>query len=98
MTRKEIVKMVIEIIIKIIRMSDFKMPSKLDETLQPIGDIVGTGSGSGSGFDSMNGVEFAAMVDQKISIGDVGNLCASPDGSKALNVGEIADRILAAKS
>ena len=94
MTRKEIVKMVIEIIVEIITMSDFEVPPKLDETLQPIGDIVG----NGNGFDSMNGVEFAAMVDQKISIGDIGNLCVSPDGSRALNVGEIADRILAAKS
>lgn len=42
----------------------------------------------------MNGVEFASMIDKVLSIGDVGNLCASKDGKQALTVSEIADRIL----
>lgn len=59
---------------------------RITDSTKPIGGI--------PGFDSMNGVEFAAMMDEVVHIGEVGNLCASKDGTRALTVGEIADRIL----
>ena len=34
------------------------------------------------------------MVDGVVSIGAVGNLCASEDGTRALSVSEIAERIV----
>jgi hypothetical protein len=85
MTRNEAVKLVIEKLEEIQEIgTEKKVP--VTETTMPIGGI--------PGFDSMNGVEFAAMIDEIVRIGDIGNLCASKDGSRALRVGEIADRIL----
>jgi hypothetical protein len=40
----------------------------------------------------------STMIDEVLSIGDVGNLCASKDGKRALTVGEIVDRIFEIKS
>ena len=89
MNRNEIVKIVIEKLTEIQEISDReKIP--ISENTIPIGEL--------AEFDSMNGVEFASMIDEVLSIGDVGNLCASKDGKQAITVGEIADRILEIKS
>ena len=85
MTRNEVVKIVIEKVTEIQEISDREKVLISDNTI-PIGGL--------PEFDSMNGVELAAMIDEDLSIGDVGNLCASKDGERALTVGEIADRIL----
>ncbi len=85
MTRNEVIKVVIEKIEEIQEIGDREKVPISDNTI-PIGDL--------PEFDSMNGVEFASMIDEGLSIGDVGNLCASKDGKRALTVGEIADRIL----
>ena len=85
MIRNEVIKIVIEKLTEIQEISDRKRIPISDNTI-PIGEL--------PEFDSMNGVEFAAMIDEVLSIGDVGNLCASKDGKRALTVGEIADRIL----
>ena len=85
MTRTEVITIVVEKLDEIQQIStEEKVP--INETTKPIGGI--------PGFDSMNGVEFAAMIDEVVHIGEVGNLCASKDGTRALTVGEIADRIL----
>jgi len=85
MTRNEAIVIVVE---KLDEIQDFSSEEKvrITDTTTPIGGI--------PGFDSMNGVEFAAMIDEVVHIGDVGNLCASEDGTRALTVSEIADRIL----
>jgi hypothetical protein len=85
MTKIKIVTIVIE---KLDEIQEFGTEEKvrITESTKPIGDF--------PGFDSMNGVEFAAMMDEVIHIGDVGNLCASNDSTRALTVSEIADRIL----
>ena len=85
MTRNEALLIVLATLDQI---QDFGTEEKVEltESTQPIGGI--------PGFDSMNGVEFAAIIDEEIPIGEVGNLCASKDGTRALTVGEIADRIL----
>ncbi len=89
MTRNEIVKLAAKLLLEIQDISGREKISINEETV-PIGDLLG--------FDSLSGVEFAAMVDAEVNIGDVGNLCASQDGTRALSVGEIADRILEATS
>jgi len=85
MTRNEVIAIVIEKIEKIQKISDRERVPVTNNTV-PIGGL--------PEFDSMNGVEFASMIDEVLSIGDVGNLCASKDGTQALTVSEIADRIL----
>ena len=85
MTYAEVVKLVIRIVLEIQEISGRKTIRVTKETV-PIGGI--------PGFDSLNGVELASMVDAEINVGAVGNLCASQDGKRALSVGEIANRIL----
>jgi len=46
------------------------------------------------GFDSLTGVEFTVQISKKIPIPDNENLCVSCDKTKALSVGEIADRLV----
>jgi len=85
MTKNEVITIVVD---KLNEIQDISTEEKVSiiETTKPIGGI--------PGFDSMNGVEFAAMIDEVIPIGEVGNLCASKDGTRALTVVEISDRIL----
>jgi hypothetical protein len=85
MTKNEAVNLVIE---KLQEIQEFGSEEKvpISKGTTPIGGV--------PGFDSMNGVEFASMIDKVVSIGKVGNLCASKDGTRALTVDEIADRIL----
>lgn len=85
MTRNEVLSVVVE---KLDEIQEFNAEGdvQITESTKPIGGI--------PGFDSMNGVEFTAMIDEVVHIGEVGNLCASKDGTRALTVGEIADRIL----
>jgi len=85
MTRNEVIRIVIEKLTEIQEISDREKVPISDNTI-PIGEL--------PEFDSMSGVDFASMIDKVLSIGDVGNLCASKDGKRALTVGEIADRIL----
>ena len=85
MTRNKVIKVVIETLEEIQKISDREKVPISDNTI-PIGEL--------PEFDSMNGVEFASMIDKVLSIGDVGNLCVSKDGKQALTVSEIADRIL----
>jgi len=85
MDRKKVIEVVIEKLTEIQTISDREKAAISEDTV-PIGDL--------AEFDSMNGVEFASMIDEVFNIGDVGNLCASKDGKKAITVGEIADRIL----
>ena len=87
MTRKEVIELIIGKVSEIQEISGREVVP-IGESTVPIGGV--------PGFDSLNGVEFAAMIDQVVGIGDVGNLCASKDGTHALSVTEIADRILEA--
>lgn len=85
MTHNESVELVIRTVLEIQEISG-RDTVRINEKTVPIGGV--------PGFDSLNGVEFAAIVDEVVSIGDVGNLCASKDGKRALSISEIADRIL----
>ena len=85
MTYAKAVELVIRIVLEIQEIGGCEA-IRVNERTVPIGGV--------PGFDSMNGVELAAMVDAKVNIGAVGNLCASQDGMRALSVGEIANRIL----
>jgi len=85
MTRNKVIKIVIQKLTEIQEISAREKVPINDNTI-PIGEL--------PEFDSMNGVEFASMIDEVLSIGDVGNLCASKDGKRALKVREIADRII----
>lgn len=85
MTYAEAVKLVIRIVLEIQEISG-RETIRVNKRTVPIGGL--------PGFDSMSGVDLAAMVDAEINIGAVGNLCASQDGKRALPVSEIADRIL----
>ena len=85
MTYKEAVKLVKKTVLDIQEVSGRDL-IRVNENTVPIGGA--------PGFDSLNGVELAAMVDDVAKIGDVGNLCASPDGTRALSVKEIAERVV----
>ena len=85
MTRNEVLAIVVDKLDEI-QECGTEEKVRITESTKPIGGI--------PGFDSMNGVEFAALIDEVVHIGEVGNLCASKDGTRALTVGEIADRIL----
>lgn len=85
MTYAEAVKLVIRIVSEIQEISG-RETIRVNKRTVPIGGL--------PGFDSMSGVDLAAMVDAEINIGAVGNLCASQDGKRALSVSEIANRIL----
>ena len=85
MTRNEVIKIVIKKLTAIQEIGDREKIPISDNTI-PINEL--------PEFDSMSGVDFASMIDKVLGIGDVGNLCASKDGKRALTVGEIANRIL----
>ena len=85
MTRNEVIKVIIEKLTEIQEIGDHEKVPISNKTI-PIGEL--------PGFDSMNGVECASMIDEVFGIGDIGNICASKDGKRALTVSEIADRIL----
>lgn len=85
MTYAEAVKLVIRIVLEIQEIGGCET-IRVNKRTIPIGGV--------PGFDSLNGVELAAMVDAEVEIGEVGNLCASQDGKRALSVDEIANRIL----
>ncbi len=85
MTYAEAVELVIRIVLEIQEIGGCET-IRVNKRTVPIGGL--------PGFDSMSGVDLAAMVDAEINIGAVGNLCASQDGKRALSVGEIANRIL----
>lgn len=85
MTYAEAVELVIRIVLEIQEISG-RETIRVDERTVPIGGV--------PGFDSMNGVELADLVDAEVDIGEVGNICVSQDGMRALPVSEIAERIL----
>ena len=85
MTYDEAVELIIRTVSEIQELSGRELV-KVDKKTIPIGGV--------PGFDSLNGVELAAMVDDATGIGDVGNLCASQDGTRALSIEEIADRVI----
>ncbi len=85
MTYAEAVELVIRIVSEIQEISG-REAIRVDERTVPIGGV--------PGFDSMDGVDLASLVDAEVNIGAVGNLCASKDGMRALSVREIANRIL----
>ncbi|MDX9703248.1 MAG: hypothetical protein RBU23_09410 [Candidatus Auribacterota bacterium] len=85
MTYQDALKITVENLEEIQSISGFeKVP--INENTIPIGDI--------PGFDSLNGVEFASMIDKVVNIGKIVNFCASKDGKIALTVHDIAKRIL----
>ena len=85
MTYAEAEELVIRIVLEIQEFGGHET-IRVNKRTVPIGGL--------PGFDSLNGVELAAMVDAEVEIGVVGNLCASQDGKRALSIGEIANRIL----
>lgn len=85
MTYIEAVELVKQTVLEIQKVSGREI-IRIQEQTVPIGGV--------PGFDSLNGVELAAMVDDAAGIGDIGNLCASQDGERALSVKEIAERIV----
>ena len=85
MTYIEAVELVIRTVSEIQEISG-REAIHIDERTVPIGGV--------PGFDSMDGVDLAALVDAEVNIGSVGNLCAAKEGIRALSVRESATRIL----
>jgi hypothetical protein len=86
MNRSEVVKLVIETVIKIQELSGREVPPDVNENTEPIGGL--------RGFDSLNGIELTVMISGQIARRGEKNLCVSEDGRKALNIGQIAERLL----
>ena len=76
MSRNEMIEIVIEKLTDIQEIGDREKVTISDTTI-PIGEL--------PEFDSMNGVEFASMIDEVLRIGDVGNLCASNRWQASIN-------------
>jgi hypothetical protein len=85
MTRNEVIEIVIEKLTEIQEIGEREFVP-INKNTVPIGGL--------PGFDSLNGIEFAAIVDERLNIGEVDNICASKDNTRALSVAEIASRIL----
>ena len=85
MTKKDIVKLIKEILVEIQEWNG-KEVTKITPDTVPINGL--------PGFDSLTGVEFTVQISKKIPIPDNENLCVSCDKTKALSVGEIADRLV----
>ena len=85
MTRKEATALVIEKLKEIQENSERPVPEITGRT-KPIGDL--------EGFDSLNGVELASVICDAVPLGEMRNICASVDGTRALTVREIAERVM----
>lgn len=84
MNRDEIMKLIIEILKQIQQLSGREIPDISEDTI-PIGGL--------SGFDSQNGLELTVMLPEEIQWPG-NNLCVSDDGTQALSVREITDRLI----
>lgn len=85
MTKKDIVRFIKEVLVQIQEWNGKEVTSITPDTV-PINGL--------PGFDSLTGVEFTVLISKKIPIPDNENLCVSCDKTRALSVGEIADRIV----
>ena len=85
MKRKELLKLIIEKLVTIQEISGREVPPDMDSGTRPIGGL--------KGFDSLNGLELTMMLPDEIEW-EGRNLCVSDDGKRALNIGEIVDRLL----
>lgn len=85
MKRDELFKVIIDILVQIQKISGREVPPDMNSRTRPIGGL--------PGFDSLNGLELTMMLPNEIKW-EGRNLCVSEDGKRALNVGEIADRLL----
>ncbi len=85
MTRKEATALVIEKVTEI-QTNSARAIREITERTRPIGDL--------EGFDSLNGVELASIICDALPLGEMTNICASEDGTRALTVREIVDRVM----
>lgn len=85
MNKKELKKLIIELVITIQRMSGRSVPSDVTEKTVPIGGL--------QGFDSLNGLELTMMLPKEVHWPGK-NLCVSDDGKKALSIGEIVELLI----
>jgi len=85
MNRSELIKLIIERAIEIQELSGREVPDDVNEKTVPIGGL--------AGFDSLNGLELSIMLPEETEW-EGRNLCVSDDGKRALNIGEIVDRLL----
>lgn len=85
MKRKELIKAILDTLVQIQKISGREVPPDMDSRTRPIGGL--------PGFDSLSGLELTMMLPEEIEW-EGRNLCVSDDGKKALNVGEIVDRLL----
>jgi acyl carrier protein len=83
MTETEIRKIVIEAVCGIQEQSGRPLPDDVCGTLRPIGDF--------EGFDSINAVEVAVQISERLGCEIDGNPFA--DGRRALKVEEVAKRL-----
>jgi acyl carrier protein len=85
MDRNELFQTVKTLLTQIQEMSGREVP-EINTNTVPIKDL--------PGFDSLIGLEFTVMLPLEIQSKDL-NLCVSDDGTRALSVNEIIDRIIA---
>ena len=85
MKRKELIKAILDTLVQIQKISGREVPPDMNSRTRPIGGL--------PGFDSLSGLELTMMLPEEIEW-EGRNLCVSDDGKKALNVGEIVDRLL----
>ena len=85
MNRKQIYDLVVKTLESIQELSG-REKANINEDTVPIGQL--------SGFDSVNGVELSMMISEHIPMEKNVRLCVSDDGTKALSVSQILDRLV----
>lgn len=85
MNRQKIRELVVEALREIQEASGLEVPNEFTDEMRPIGDL--------DGFDSLNAIEFGAILSKTIHLEPDLNPCVSEDGKKALAIREIVDRL-----
>ncbi len=85
MTREEATALVIDKL-KEIQENSRRAVGEITVRTRPIGDL--------EGFDSLNGAELAHVICDAVPLGEMRNICASEDGTRALTVREIVDCVI----
>jgi len=89
MNREKLTELIIQILVQIQDISGREVPPDMGSRTKPIGGL--------QGFDSLNGLELTMMLPDEIEW-EERNLCVSNDGKRALNIGEIVDRLLSVEN
>lgn len=85
MTRQDVMALLIESLLEILRLSGQPEPEITQDT-RPLVDL--------AGFGSLNDVELTTILSDRFRLDDEIRICASDNGRRLLRIAEIVDRLL----